>query len=260
MSVPNSQKGSLSFQWQWNWKILLFVAFFLPVTINLAFWQMSRAEEKRQLLEVHQQRAIAAPVVISQLSEDVDYLYVRVTVTGEYANETQLLLDNRVRRGRPGYEVITPFHTDEGERLLVNRGWIETGLDRSVLPEITTVQGKVTLTGYLYRSLGKQLMLGEDIWSKTNGPIVIQNADPMIVSQKLEQDFYKYHLRLEADAPGALETGWQIVNVQPGKHTGYAVQWSALALALVILAIFANSNLGAVIASRRTKKKSSEME
>ena len=96
-------------------------------------------------------------------------------------------------------------------------------------------------------------MLGEDIWKPGNGPVIIQNASPELISEKLGQKFYDYHLRLEADSPGALETGWVIVNVQPSKHTGYAVQWSALAVALIILGLFANSNLGSVVRSWRQK-------
>ncbi|MEH6467692.1 MAG: hypothetical protein V7722_08675, partial [Porticoccus sp.] len=50
---------------------------------------------------------------------------------------------------------------------------------------------------------------------------------------------------------GVLEAGWALVSVQPGKHTGYAVQWTALALVLMVLTLFANSNLGGVISTRR---------
>ena len=74
-----------------------------------------------------------------------------------------------------------------------------------------------------------------------------------IISKKLSTKFYDFSLRLNASEIGALKTGWPVVNVQPGKHTGYAFQWSALALALIVLAIFANSNLGQVIGSRRSK-------
>lgn len=254
MSDLNPQQQKISFQWQWNWKILLFVAFFLPVLVYLAFWQVSRADEKQQLLKTYDQRKIDAPITLSELSKSADQLYVRVKVTGEYDNRSPLLLDNRVRRGRPGYEVISPFQTTEGQWLLVNRGWVEASLDRSVLPEITEFTEQVVLTGYLYQSPGKQIMLGEDNWAVGAGSKVIQNAAPDKVSEKLGNIFYDYHLRLRADSPSAYETGWIIVNVQPGKHTGYAVQWGALALALIILSIFANSNLGAVIRCFREKK------
>ena len=250
----NSQQQKTSFQWQWNWKILLFVAFFLPALVYLAFWQVSRSEEKQQLLETYNQRGTDEPVALTEISKSIDQLYVRVKVTGRYDNHSPLLLDNRVRRGRPGYEVISPFQTMEGQWLLVNRGWVEASLDRRVLPEITEVKEPVVLTGYLYQSPGKQVMLGEDNWAVGAGPKVIQNAAPDNVSEKLGKVFYDYHLRLETDSPGAYETGWMIVNVQPGKHTGYAVQWGALALALIILSIFANSNLGVVIRRLRENK------
>jgi surfeit locus 1 family protein len=253
MSQLKQQQRGVSFQWQWNWKILLFVAFFLPVTVNLAFWQVARAEEKRQLLDTYTQRGTAQSVPLSDLPSEGDRSYVRVVVKGQYDNRSPLLLDNRVRRGRAGYEVISPFQTIDGQWLLVNRGWVAGGLDRRKLPTIDAISGEVVLAGYLYRSPGKQIMLGADPWQEGYGPKVIQNAAPEIVSEKLGMAFYNYQLRLETDAVGALETGWAIVNIQPSKHTGYVFQWSALTLALIILAIFANSNLGAVIGSRRTK-------
>ena len=172
-------------------------------------------------------------------------------MAGTYDNRSPLLLDNRVRRGRPGYEVISQFQTSTGQWILVNRGWILGNADRTILPEIDEVNGEVTLTGYLYRSPGKQLMLGEDIWRVEVGPKIIQNAAPEAVAEKLQVELFSYSLRVDADAQGALETGWALVNVQPGKHTGYAVQWTALAVLLVVLTLFANSNLGGVIRARR---------
>ena len=259
MTLQNDKNQmKLRFQWELNWKIMLFTAFFLPVTISLAFWQVDRADEKRQLLDMYKYRAEAQPVPISSVQKiyfnqntEVDHLgYVRVEVNGQYNHSSTLLLDNRVRGGRPGYEVISPFQTTAGYSILVNRGWIPADLDRRILPEIPSISGNVSLVGYLYRSPGKQIMLGEDPWVKGESRIVIQSLDPEIISNKLGNEFYDYSLRLDAGETGALMTGWFVVNVQPGKHTGYAYQWGALALALIILAIFANSNLGLFISSR----------
>lgn len=230
--------------------MLLFAAIFLPLTLKLGFWQLHRAEEKRQLLAVYQQREMAAPVALGELPAAADHFYVRAVVVGRFDNSQPLLLDNRVRHGRPGYELISPFKTAAGDWLLVNRGWLAGGLDRQVLPQIAAVDGQQTIVGYLYRSPGEQVMLGEDLWSEGAGPRVIQNASPDKVAGKLGLPLYPYSLRLDADQPGAMETGWMIVNVQPGKHTAYAVQWFALAITLVLLTIFANSNLGSVIRRR----------
>jgi len=251
MSQHTQQQTRVSFQWLWNWKILLFTAFFLPLTVSLALWQLERAAEKELLLENHLQRGIATPVSLSQAEKYQARQYLRVQVKGEYDNRSPLLLDNRVRHGRPGFEVISLFKTVEGRWLLINRGWLLGNADRSQLPLVPEVQGVVLLTGYLYRSPGQQLMLGEDIWAVEAGPKIIQNASPEKVAEKLAIPLYDYSLRLDEQAPGALETGWDVVNVQPGKHIGYAVQWSAMAIVLVVLTLFASSNLGDLIKSRR---------
>ena len=44
-----------------------------------------------------------------------------------------MFLDNKLRRHRAGYEVVTPLRVD-GEHVLVNRGWIEAGRTRDALP------------------------------------------------------------------------------------------------------------------------------
>jgi cytochrome oxidase assembly protein ShyY1 len=52
-----------------------------------------------------------------------------------------------------------------------------------------------------------------------------------------------YQLRLDQDSIGALKTGWTTVAVKPEKHVGYAVQWFAMAITLLIMTIIANSNV-----------------
>ncbi len=238
------------FSWHWNWKILLFALLFLPLTLRLGFWQLSRAEEKEALLLAHQQRMSAQPVWLEELPQEPDHQYRPVRVSGQYDNQRTLLLDNQVRQGRPGYEVIAIFKTDAGAALLVNRGWVAVSLDRAILPEISPIEGPVELSGYLYRSPGEQVMLGDDIWDADKALQIVQNAAPERASKQLQQAFYPYQLRLDENAPGALKTGWPVVNVIPEKHTAYAVQWFSLAALLLVLTLLANSNLAAVIRGR----------
>jgi cytochrome oxidase assembly protein ShyY1 len=254
-----TKETKIRFQWQLNWKIIIFVLFFLPVTVSLAFWQLDRADQKNNLLSIHKDRANADPILFSEINDiytmEGDALnypdYVRVELNGKYDNQSTLLLDNRVRNSRPGYDVISLFQTNNRQWILVNRGWVAAGLDRRILPELPLISGKIKINGYLYRSPGKQIMLGDDPWTKGKDRIVIQSLDPELISEKLGINFYKFSLRLNESEPGALTTGWPVVNVQPGKHTGYAFQWTALTIALIILAIFANSNLGQLISSSR---------
>jgi cytochrome oxidase assembly protein ShyY1 len=65
-------------------------------------------------------------------------------------------------------------------------------------------------------------------------------------------------LRLEGGSVGALQTERLIVNVSPAKHTGYAVQWFAMAVALGIIFIFLNTNL-AVLLKRGKDEENKEL-
>jgi len=236
------------FKWQFNLGMLVFAGVFLPLTIALGLWQLQRAEEKQAMLEEYRARDSAAPMAFASLSREGDHQYRRVELVGRLAHQHSVLLENRVQEGKPGYEVLTPVELG-GEQpwVWVNRGWIAAGsYDRSTLPEIPVEAGEVQLRGHLYQAVKKPFSLGEEIW-RSEGPQVFQNLDLVLLSAQLGREFFPYILRLDQDSPAALQTGWDVVTVMPEKHTGYAVQWFALAAALLILSLFANSNLGAVI-------------
>jgi surfeit locus 1 family protein len=47
--------------------------------------------------------------------------------------------------------------------------------------------------------------------------------------------YYPYVVRLRPGSATAFNSYWQDINIQPEKHTAYAVQWFAMALALLML-------------------------
>ena len=75
-------------------------------------------------------------------------------------------------------------------------------------------------------------------WPSRIGWITVERAEELF-----GEDFLSYQLRLDQDSVGALKTGWTTVAVQPEKHIGYAVQWFAMAITLLIMTIIANSNV-----------------
>src|SRR5690606_28328804 len=96
----------------------------LPTLVWLGFWQLSRADEKHQLLSTFEARREAAPVDVAALETFADPAYRRVHIEGMFDAGHSLLLDSRTRNGQVGIELLQPFHDQASDRwVLVNRGW-----------------------------------------------------------------------------------------------------------------------------------------
>ena len=163
----------------------------------------------------------------------------RLSFAGYFDNQHLLLLDNRIKNGSVGYEVLAPFTTDQGASLLVNRGWIEGFADRRQLPVVPPVEEHVELIAKVYVPLGEPVLLQADQWSE-QWPIVVQSVDIDRLAQRMDISFYPYLLRIEAAESGALLVDWPAVNTRAEKHWGYAVQWFLMAAALLVFWLYSS--------------------
>jgi surfeit locus 1 family protein len=226
------------FQWQLDWKSVLAIMLMLPVLVSLGFWQLQRADQKNILLTDFEERRLLPPVSIATLDRYPNYR--PVSARGEFDATRYWLLDNRIFRGRFGYEIMAVFALSDGGALLVNRGWIAGDASRRTLPAVTIPEGVVTITGELYRSEEKNFSLGAEV--HTTWPRRQQWLD-IDTEREAFPGMLAVSLRLDDSSVAALQTERLVVNVSPAKHTGYAVQWFAMALALGIIFIFRNTNL-----------------
>ena len=244
---------TISFQWQPNGKILVFILVFLPLTLGLGFWQLDRAAEKSQILAQQEAKIQLAPLHNQQLLSTPDLHLRQFDLRVEFDPERWFLLDNRVRNGQPGYEVLNLARLADTDKLvLVNRGWVAASLDRNQLPDIETPAEEIAISGYIYAPGESYFALGEQPWSG-GWPERIQNPDTAVIGERLVDgdNLLPIQLRLAADDPLAFVAEWPLVNQSPQKHIGYAVQWFVMSLALVILGVFANSNLSRLFATKR---------
>ena len=217
-----------------HWQITLLVVIMLPVLISLGFWQLARAEQKRELQAVYQQQRQLPAIALTELDQADASPYRSVIIEGRYLSDRYWLLDNRSRRGQTGYEVIMPVATDAGV-VLVNRGWVAAAPLRSTLPEIVTPSGLVSIAGYLYPMTTNVVVQQSASDLAVDWPKRVLQLTPAVAAEALVTKVFPLWLRIDDNAPGALTTDWVITSVQPSKHQGYALQWFAMALALVII-------------------------
>lgn len=160
-------------------------------------------------------------------------------------------MDNRQRGGRPGFEVVQPFVVSSGLEVLVNRGWVPAPQQREQLPDIDLLEGEQTIFASVVMPSYHPMLSAK---SKASGwPKIITQILPeeMQTQSKMVPDYY---LNIDPASPGAFRTEWQAINMKASKHTAYAVQWFAMAFALLILTVVANSNLADVWRQRKAQR------
>ncbi len=123
---------------------------------------MRRAQEK-SALGASVEAALRGPAIElpARPAEASQYVLRRVSARGEFVPRYTVLLDNKLRGGRVGYEVVTPLRLAGGAlHVLVNRGWIEAGASRAALPTVRTPPGPLRIEGLALERLPRVLEPG----------------------------------------------------------------------------------------------------
>jgi cytochrome oxidase assembly protein ShyY1 len=240
------------YQWRHEWRSTTFVVVFIPLFVALGFWQLGRADEKQGIAERWDEQRGQAPVPLHALSpDDPSIAYRPVQLSGEFDAQRSFLLDNRLRQGRYGVEVLALLRqTATGDWVLVNRGWTEADSTRRVLPDVAVPTGEQHLTGHVHVPLGEAYTLGP-ISSDDGWPRLIQAVDVTSLADLADLPLYPYVVRLNGESPGALLADWPVINMRPEKHQAYAVQWFTMAAVLAVLFVWRSSNLSDLFESRR---------
>ncbi|NOQ36527.1 MAG: SURF1 family protein [Methylococcaceae bacterium] len=227
-------------RWDFKFSIVTSGAYFLVMMLllNLGFWQVRRAEEKRVFIEKQQTQLKTVLNLNTQTTDDLESLrYRQITANGFYDKDTQFLIDNQIIKGKAGYFIITPFVLAGGTKaVLVNRGWLPANPDRTILPAISFIENQTQINGRInsFPSVGLKLE-GAEI--PTEGwPSVVQVVESSVLAKKLGYDLFSFQVELDPKATAGYTRNWLESSIMPPeKHIGYAVQWFGLAITLTIL-------------------------
>ena len=204
--------------------------------LSLGFWQIERAQQKQDMLDLQDERINLDPVDIESISMSDDKLrYLPVTLSGRVDSEQQILIDNQIKHGRAGYFVLTPVKLNNNKAVLLNRGWVPLGVDRNTLPDVKITATEVSVTGRIdhFPSVGIKLE-GADVLS-IGWPAVTQTIDINKVADRLGYKVMPYQVLLNNNQSDGYERNWVALQMGPEKHYGYAFQWFALAITWVAI-------------------------
>ena len=229
-----------------GWGISVAAAIAMIVALSLGNWQLRRAEEKQALQEKFDNRDRGATLQLpSRLVEVKDVEYARVSVRGEFLPQYTILLDNRVRNGVVGYDVLTPVRIEGGElSVLVNRGWIAAGPRRDVLPKFPTPAGAQSLEGIALVAGGRYFEFATEhvAGKKTAAAVepVWQHLYFERYAQATRLALQPFFIRQTSASDDGLAHVWERPDRGVDSHRGYAFQWYSLAALILVLYVVLN--------------------
>lgn len=217
----------------------------VAVLVGLGQWQVQRLDEVRTSNARLEERAAADPVPLDVLLDAVDadpaaLEFRRVTVTGVFRPEEEVLQRNRIQRGLQGLDVLTPLDLGDGTTLLVRRGWVPTTMDTPPVTDAPPPAGTVTVSGVLERSVAQPSFGARD---PADGVLArVFHPDTGRLDRQMSGTLLPVVLRMDA-LPGTdattLPAPPEAAGLDEGSHLSYAVQWHLFALlALVAYALW----------------------
>jgi surfeit locus 1 family protein len=213
--------------------LLLFALF-----VSLGRWQWHRGEAKQQTWAEFDREMRLPPLdAPSRLADAPRFRALKLR--GHFDGQHQFLLDNRFLQGNVGYEILTPFVTTGGHRVLVNRGWVPFLGYRDKLPDISlsreALVDELTITGRFDELPSPGLASGrappstDASWPKlTSFPTHDELA--LALREKLEP-----RVLLMTDGPDHYPHEMTPPGLTPDRHFSYAIQWWGFALVLLVL-------------------------
>lgn len=221
-----------------HWAMIALTLFAMALFMRLGFWQLDRANEKKQMITMA--RTLSQEKSIKWSSGEVlPKQYQRLRTEGHFL-PTVLLLDNQHYQHQLGYDVLSPLALANGHVVLVDRGWVAADLMQRVLPSIDIPNGLIQLEGSAYYPSKKNWLLGPAMDKKNANLAVVELIDTQLISQFLHKSVYPFIIRLSSQAKNGFVRDWPVVAMSVDRHYGYAFQWFAIALAIFIIFIVLN--------------------
>lgn len=217
-----------------RWLLLtLLVILALGIFVRLGFWQLDRLAGRRARNAQMRVEMTRPPLDLDAGMPAPDALarmeYRTVTASGVLDFEHEVLLRNQAHENQLGDHLLTPLRLDNGQTILVDRGWIP-GTDSAAGARQKYAQtGQVTVTGMLRQSQSTRGagQVGADGFTSVNLDAIARVTG---------QDLLPVFIIQAPDASAAALPFRSLpeVELNEGPHLGYAMQWFFFALLLLV--------------------------
>jgi surfeit locus 1 family protein len=219
--------GEVSLKLKRSFLFQLFVASFITLFCVLGTWQLYRLQWKMELISEITFGLNSTPIKYSNL---IKKNYQRVVSEGSYNFKNQIYLYSLNEKGKPGFDVITPFKTNNNESVLVNRGWIP-----KELKQLTKINSKknIKMKGLLRKIYKANVFkpdndLMNNIWFSIN----LDDLEKFTGNKFSNFIVYLEDPNIKVPLPKKIT-----VDV-PNNHLKYAITWYSIAISILLYYLY----------------------
>ena len=210
--------------------------------IVLGFWQIDRADQKNVLNSNYTDRQQEAIIVLDKnnvIDEKSSLLWRKVEFEGSFINKQNIILDNQIFNQIAGFNIITPFKIKGSDSLvLINRGWHPNLKNRETLPIINEISDERILQGHIASFPVSGIKLGKNNIETLNSQIFrFQRLDAAELNYFFSAKIMPYMIYLDPIIDKELYGNFKLPAPDSQKNYGYAFQWFAFAITLLIIFI-----------------------
>ncbi len=198
------------------------------ITFALGQWQAQRASYKEAMHAQSQAAVQQPPVEIgTRIVEPTEVDQHRVAITGVFAPEATIYLDNRLYKGAPGFHVLTPLKVEGGPAVVVNRGWMPVNAQaRETIAPPPVPSGTVRIEGIAMPQVSSFVALRGAASGKLGAIWPNFSFDGFATASGLQlQPFVVQQTSVVEDG---LVRDWPASGSGSERNLAYAVQWYAL--------------------------------
>ncbi|MEY4347999.1 MAG: hypothetical protein RIS43_418 [Actinomycetota bacterium] len=198
-----------------------------PLSVIAAQWQWNRHIERETRNNLIIQNAVADSVPWHQIAAQgvaPETEWRTVTATGHFDVSRQKLWRKQPFNGEPGFIVITPFITKEGDELLVERGWVPAdGRNPAASADLQINAQEQDITLRI-----RQLTQNSEA-DPTDLPPGQTNSPRTMMSNKTVDGLFE----LISSQTTQRLTAIPLPELEAGPHLGYVGQWIIIGLSAI---------------------------
>ena len=214
-----------------GWLALTLVVFAFAITCFtlLAPWQFSRDGEREQQNAALTESFTGEPKPLADVlapgaAPDERTQWQRVRITGSYLPEGEVIARLRTVLGEPAFEVLTPLRTNDGQTVLIDRGFVRPDDSTRVPDYAAAPSGPVDVVGRV--RVDEVDPKGRDAFAddSTGGALHSYSVDSAVVARASGLDMRPGYFQLDEGQSGVLGA-LPLPKLEAGPFFSYALQW-----------------------------------